>query len=63
MKLINLYYFPKFEKEFYYDGQCTWEDSLIANGFNSAIAGPDLSTPWEVLVSDEEYTWFVLRWS
>lgn len=63
MKQIKIVDFPKYRAEFRYDEYNTWEESLKANGYPSATAKPDTLYGNVLELSDEEYTWFVLRWS
>ena len=65
MKLINISDFPKYTAECLNDEYDSWEASLIANGYKSAEALHEDGNYWGTLInlSDEEYTWFVLRWS
>lgn len=61
MKTIKLRDFPKYKAECQNDEYDTWEESVRANGFKSARADPDFGT--YIIMSDADYTWFVLRWS
>jgi hypothetical protein len=61
MKILDLYYFPKYKTEFINDGYSTWKASVRANGFKSAVTCSAFGE--RLWISDEEYTWFLLRWS
>jgi hypothetical protein len=63
MKKICVSDFPKFKKMFWMDGLPSWAATFRANGFNSVIEDQTFVSAERVLISDEEYTWFILRWS
>jgi hypothetical protein len=62
MKKIYVSDFPKFKEMFWRDG-LSWQATFRANGFKSVIEDHAFASADRVLISDEEYTWFVLRWS
>jgi hypothetical protein len=64
MKTIKINDFPKYTTEFHNDGYDTWEESVRANGYKSVKVNavhPFFGTVLDL--SDEDYTWFLLRWS
>jgi|LakMenEpi03Aug12_release.lakeMendotaPanAssembly.Ray.scaffolds.fasta_scaffold396428_3 hypothetical protein len=64
MKTINVSDFPKYKKACQNDEYDTWEESVRANGCKSARA--DLGNNYfgnYIIMSDADYTWFILRWS
>ena len=63
MKKIYVSDFPKFKKMFFMDGLPSWKATFRANGFNSVIEDQTFASAERVLISDEDYTWFILRWS
>jgi hypothetical protein len=63
MKVINIFDFPKFVN--YYDAISftiykTWEDCLKDSGINSPVF---YENTYNLEITDEEYTWFILKWS
>ena len=58
---IDLRNYPKFVAAYENDGKLSWEQSLHTAGFKSANG--DEMLIWEYKLDDEEFTWFVLRWS
>jgi hypothetical protein len=63
MKKVYVSDFPKFKEMFWRDGLPSWQATFRANGFKSVIEDQTFASADRVLISDEEYTWFVLRWS
>ena len=64
MKTIDIIDFPKYKDECRNDGYNTWEESVRANGYKSARAVPDDNFfGTYIIMSDEDYTWFIMRWS
>jgi hypothetical protein len=59
MKKIYIADFPKFEEEFVHD---EYDKSMKASGFKSAIVTYNYRYGYEIHLSDEDYTWFILRW-
>ena len=60
MKWFNIINFPKFREEaLNYPGPL--DDTMRRMGFKSATFRPQGDKAWGL--SEEEYTWFALRWS
>jgi hypothetical protein len=63
MKVINIHAFPRFVE--HYDTipvsiLNTWEDCLKDSGINSPVF---YENTYNLEITDEEYTWFILKWS
>ena len=60
--IIDIRNYPKFMREYEDEWHYTWEQSFHTAGFKSATRREEMLI-WEYELDDEEYTWFVLRWS
>jgi hypothetical protein len=63
MKTINIFDFTKFTDHYGPNTNpnlLTWEDCLRDYGIKNPVFIEDTFT---VELTDEEYTWFILRWS
>lgn len=57
---VNMFKFQKYRIASIRDGYHTWAESLQASGFKSAVDDPNITG--RVLLSDEDYTLFLLKW-
>lgn len=64
MKRVNfqIHDFPNFVKYAHDSGNDAWEQDFIDAGFSSIKWGYD-GVGGFCSLSEEEYTWFILRWS
>jgi hypothetical protein len=53
--------FPKYCNEYFNDG-LSWAEGLVENGYLSARQSLS-HIHGMIIMDDEEYTWFVVKWS
>jgi hypothetical protein len=59
--IFNIRNFPKYCDEYFNDG-LSWDAGLRKNGYPSARESIS-HIPSMIMMDDEEYTWFVVKWS
>ena len=64
MKTIDIFQYPRFTTA-YENAYTTWCEDMILAGFKSAklCSGQSYFVGRSYYLSDEDYTWFLLKWS
>jgi hypothetical protein len=64
VRILNISVFPKYKHHCYfnseYDQFHCWASCLVHDGFTSAHYSFE---EYQLQMSDEDYVWFVLKWS